>query len=257
MFRWLALLATASVAVGGSVFIRSAWRCVRRGVLHLDVPIALGVVLAFGASLWHFAAGHDGGVFFDTVATFIALMLTGRWLQERVVERNKAMLLASDGVDSLLARRVREGRVEVVPCGDLHAGDTVLVAPGDLIPAASTLDDASASCSLDWINGESAPRAFQRGALVPAGAFNLGVAAITLTAPPKTSPTRASRRSCARRATPPPTRRAPPAWWQRLTRIYVLAVLALAALCFASTGPSVAATTSRAPSQVAPPRSSS
>ena len=35
------------------------------------------------------AAQHapgDGGAFFDTLCTFIALMLTGRWLQERVVE---------------------------------------------------------------------------------------------------------------------------------------------------------------------------
>jgi Cu2+-exporting ATPase len=232
VFRWLGmLLAGASVLVGGSVFIRSAWRCVRRGVLHMDVPIALGILLAYGGSLWHFTQGRDDGSFFDTVATFIALMLTGRWLQERVVERNKAMLLASDGVDSLLARRVREGRVEVVPCGDLHLGDTVLVAPGDLIPAASTLDDASASCSLDWINGESAPRAFQRGALVPAGAFNLGVSAITLTTtedfadsvlPSLLRSTRDDSTDSARAT----------AWWQRLTRTYVLAVLSLAALCF-------------------------
>lgn len=85
------------------MFIRSAWRCLARRVLHMDVPIAIGIVLAYGGSLWHFAQGRDDGAFFDTVATFIALMLTGRWLQERVVERNRAMLLASDGVDSSCA----------------------------------------------------------------------------------------------------------------------------------------------------------
>ncbi len=233
VFRWLGMLISgASVAVGGSVFIRSAWRCVRRGVAHMDVPIALGIVLAYGGSLWHFAQGRDQGAFFDTVATFIALMLTGRWLQERVVERNKAMLLASDGVDSLLARRVREGRVEVVPCRELREGDDVLVAPGDLVPVAATLSDGGASCSLDWINGESAPRAFSRGETVPAGAFNLGVSAITLRAsedfarsvlPSLLRSTRDDAGDAAR-ATP---------WWQRITRTYVLAVVGLAALCFA------------------------
>lgn len=232
VFRWLGVvLAGISVLVGGSVFIRSAWRCLARRVLHMDVPIAFGIVLAYGGSLWHFAQGRDDGAFFDTVATFIALMLTGRWLQERVVERNRAMLLASDGVDSLLARRVRDGSVEVIPCGELRADDTVLVAPGDLIPAASVLEDASASCSLDWINGESAPRAFSRGDVVPAGAFNLGVTAITLRAtedfansvlPALLRSTRDDSTDAAR-ATP---------WWQRLTRTYVLAVLSLAALCF-------------------------
>ncbi len=233
VFRWAGmLLAGVSVMVGGSVFIRSAWQCLRRGVLHMDVPIALGIVLAYGGSVWHFALGRDQGAFFDTVATFIVLMLTGRWLQERVVERNRAMLLASDGVDSLLARRVREGHVEVVPCRDLVAGDTVLVASGDLVPMAAALDDESASCSLDWINGESAPRAFARGEVIPAGAFNLGVSAITLRAtedfsrsvlPSLLRSTRDDSHDAARATS----------WWQRLTRTYVVAVLGLATLCFA------------------------
>jgi Cu2+-exporting ATPase len=233
VFRTIAMLAgAASVAVGGSVFIRSAWRCVRRGVLHLDIPIALGVVLAFSASLWHFAAGHDGGVFFDTVATFIVLMLTGRWLQERVVARNRAMLLANDGADGLLARRARAGSVEVVPCRELRAGDSLVVAPGDIAPTAATLDSADGSLSLDWINGESAPRAFARGDVVPAGAVNLGVEALTVTAaedfdrsalPGLLRTTRDPAADAARSTS----------WWQRLTRVYVAGVLALAALTLA------------------------
>jgi Cu2+-exporting ATPase len=233
VFRTLAMAAGAlSVAVGGSVFIRSAWRCVRRGVLHLDVPIALGVVLAFGASLWHFIAGHDGGVFFDTVATFIVLMLTGRWLQERVVSRNRAMLLANDGVDGLLARRERAGSVEVVPCRELHAGDKLVVSPGDLVPTAATLDSAAASLSLDWINGESAPRAFARGDALPAGSVNLGLEALAVTTaedfdlsalPGLLRTTRDPAADAARSTT----------WWQRLTRVYVIGVLSLAALCLA------------------------
>ncbi len=233
VFRTIGMLAgAASVAVGGSVFIRSAWRCLRRGVLHLDVPIALGVVLAFGASLWHFAAGHDGGVFFDTVATFIVLMLTGRWLQERVVARNRAMLLANDGVDGLLARRARNGVVEVVPCREVRAGDALVVAPGDIAPTAATLDAESASLSLDWINGESAPRAFGRGEAVPAGAVNLGMEAVAVTAvedfeksalPGLLRTTRDPAADAARST----------AWWQRLTRVYVAGVLGLAAVTLA------------------------
>ncbi len=232
VFRWLGmLLAGASVLVGGSVFIRSAWRCLGRRVLHMDVPIALGIVLAYGGSVWHFAQGRDDGSFFDTVATFIALMLTGRWLQERVLERNRAMLLASDGVDSLLARRVRDGVVEVVPCRELRAGDSVLVASNDLIPATATLQEESASCSLDWINGESTPRVFSRGESIPAGAVNLGVSSITVHATedfsdsvlPSLLRTTRNDANDAARSTP---------WWQRLTRTYVLAVLSFAALCF-------------------------
>ena len=45
-----------AVLVGGSVFIGSALRAVRGRVLHLDVPIALGIVLAFAGSTWSFSS---------------------------------------------------------------------------------------------------------------------------------------------------------------------------------------------------------
>lgn len=228
VFRWLAfLLATASVFVGASVFIRSAWEATRRGVIHLDLPIALGAVLAYAGSALNFFAGRDQGAYFDTVTTFIALMLVGRWLQERVLERNRMQLLADDGTDALLARRVHEGRIAVIPCAELAEGDAIVVAPGDLVPVACTLRSPRASCSLDWIDGESAPRAFAAGDEVPAGAFNVGVEAITLDAREGFARSRLPnllRRTTDRAAEAPRAT----AWWRSFTRVYVLAVLVLA-----------------------------
>lgn len=232
LFAWLSfLLALASVAVGGSVFLRSAWQSVRRRVVHLDLPIALGIVLTFAGSTWAFAAGRDGrGAYFDTLSTFITLMLAGRWLQERVLERNRRYLLASDGVEGLLTRRVRDGAVSLVRCSELAAGDVLLVAPGDVVPVDGALLDEEASCSLDWISGESVPRAFARGEVVPAGAFNLGQRAVRVGAvtdfagSPITELLRNPvPRADAARATP---------WWRRLAAAWVVGVLALAAAGF-------------------------
>ena len=93
-----------AILIGGSVFIGSALRAVRQRVLHLDVPIALGIVLAFVGSTYSFffASGH--AAYIDTLTVFVALMLTGRWLQQRMLERNRAQLLADDGTQSLLTR---------------------------------------------------------------------------------------------------------------------------------------------------------
>ncbi|HEU4538417.1 MAG TPA: heavy metal translocating P-type ATPase metal-binding domain-containing protein, partial [Polyangiaceae bacterium] len=128
-------LSALSVAVGGSVFFRSAWAGLRRRVLHLDLPIALGIALAFaGSALSHLR--HNGeGVYVDTLNVFIALMLVGRWLQERVLAKNRLALLADGGADGLLARRrAPGGGVEIVRCAALGAGDRLVVAPGDLVP---------------------------------------------------------------------------------------------------------------------------
>jgi Cu2+-exporting ATPase len=224
-------LAALAVAAGGTVFFRSAWRALRQGMLHLDLPIALGIALAFAGSVHSYATRASRAAYFDTLDVFITLMLLGRWLQERAVERNRAWLLASDGTDGLLARRIRDGRVELVRCAELAAGDALLVAPGDLVPVDGRLDGEGGTFSLDWIVGESRPRSYAPGDVVPAGAFAAGDQAATLRATTGfgESPLRHLLRSPER--TGPDTARTTP-WFQALSKVYVAGVLSLAAAGF-------------------------
>ncbi len=172
-------LGTAAVLVGGSVFFRSAWQAVRQRALHLDLPIAVGIALAYGGSVHAFFAHTPA--YFDTLCLFVTLMLLGRFLQQRVLENNRRQLLGDGGAPSLLTRRRnQDGSVRVIACGDLNVGDELMVAPGDLIPVDARLLSSVASCSLDWINGESQPRHYTRGDLLPAGAFNAGDTALAM-----------------------------------------------------------------------------
>ena len=224
-------LSFASLVIGGSVFIRSAVQGLRHRVLHLDAPIALGIVLAFAGSVYSYAAHRGGGIFVDTLNVFIALMLVGRFLQERVLEKNRLALLANDGAEGLLTRRVRDGRVETVACTSLASGDRLRMASGDLVPVDAILRDARAGFSLDWINGESRVRTFEPGDRVPAGAFSSGAEAVELDACDdfSASPllewlrTPAARDADAAMSMP---------WWRRLAKVYVAAVLVAGAIGF-------------------------
>lgn len=222
-----------SVLVGGSVFIRSAAVALRRRVLHLDVPIALGIVLAFTGSTWSFffASGH--AAYMDTLTVFVALMLVGRWLQQRMLERNRAQLLADDGARGLLTRRIGERTVSIVPCTTVKADETLLIAPGELVPLPLRLDDEHASCSLDWIDGESRPRRFRRGETVPAGSFNVGSHAFSGTSLADFDLSRVA--SLTGNASKHITEDEPVAtrWWSRLARFYVLGVVGLAVFSIA------------------------
>ncbi len=161
----------ASVLVGGSWFFKSAFNALRRGILHLDLPIALGIALAFGSSTWAYF-DHDALGYFDPLNVFVALMLVGRVIQQRVLEANRRRMLSDDGVDALLTRRLDEKGPTLVKCVDVKEGDRLLLAPGDVVPVEGKLiDGAEATLSLDWINGESAPRTFGANATIPAGAF--------------------------------------------------------------------------------------
>ena len=173
LFGWvLAGLGTASVVVGGPVFFRAAIAGLRAGVVHMDLPISLGLLLAWAGS-WH-GQMTGGPTYFDTVAIFVAFMLGGRFLQQRTLAHSRDTVLADDGVEHLRARVLRDGAVVQAPVAKLQPGDELLLAPGDLLPVKATLAGGEAAFSLDWINGESEPRAFAAGDELPAGAFLAG-----------------------------------------------------------------------------------
>jgi len=223
-------LSLVSVLVGGTVFFRSAWAALERRVLHLDLPIALGIALAFASSTYTYFTRGGATSYFDTLNVFIALMLVGRFLQERVLARNRAYLLSSDGAEGLYTRRVEGGSVALVRCTEIAEGDLLLVGHQDLVPVDSELVSGDpAVFSLDWINGESAPRAFAPGSVVPAGAFCQDTRAKTLRA--KAAFDRSTIVSLLRTTTrrDADLARSTP-WWKRLTRIYVVTVLVVAAV---------------------------
>ncbi len=222
-------LATAAVAIGGSVFFRSAWHAIRARALHLDLPIALGIALAYVGSVdaWLF----DRPAYFDTLTVFVTLMLLGRFLQQRVIEKNRRQLLSDGGASSLLTRKIMGGVTRVVPVGDLAAGDALSIASGDLVPVDCKLDKPLATCSLDWINGESKPRQYREGDVIPAGAFNVGASAITVVTQTGFEDSaigdilRTPARSLGARG-------AESSFLTKLAPIYVLAVFVLAAIAF-------------------------
>ena len=164
--------ASLAVLVGAPVFMRSAWQALRRGILHLDLPISVGIALSYVAALWSFVTDHAAAAYYDSLAAFIALMLLGRWLNERIVVANRQQLLENDGIERIWVRRIEGGAVQLRAAAELRAGDELLVPPGDLVPVEAELLNQAAACSLDWITGESEPVSFAQGGLIPAGAFN-------------------------------------------------------------------------------------
>jgi Cu2+-exporting ATPase len=228
-------LTLAAVLVGGWVFFRAAFVGLRRGLVHLDLPIALGIALAFAGSVYAYRTGGPRAAYFDTVAIFVTLMLVGRFLQERVLERNRNSLLAWQGVGDLHARRVRNGTVEAIPALEIRRGDELWVVPGDLVPVESTLLSRPGEVSLDWITGESRGQTVAPGDTIPAGASNAGKTLLCLAAREDFDQSRLNsllqgpQPGEADRIAGPGQR-----WWHRLGTMYVLGVLLLAALGFAS-----------------------
>lgn len=165
--------ATLSLLAGGGYFLGKAARSLQLGVVSIDLPIALGIVGAYGGSFFGWIVHNEVFVYFDFVSTFILLMLVGRWAQLAAVERNQRRLLAEQPIPSRLSCWTAEGaKVNLAP-EQLTTGVRFAVGPGQTVPVEARLSSPEASVSLAWINGEAAPRTFQSGQRIPSGAVNL------------------------------------------------------------------------------------
>ncbi|MCB1182767.1 heavy metal translocating P-type ATPase metal-binding domain-containing protein [bacterium] len=225
-FGWLSLaLATVSLFAGGGIFLKGAVAGLRRGVLHLDVPISLGMVLAYLGSTWAFLTGGPDHTFFDSLTVFIALMLVGRWAQEHILERNRNTLLASSGAEHIAVKRLEDNDLKAVSAEEIRQGDELWIAPGDLLPVEGILMRRATEVSLDWITGESDQVGYAPGETIPAGAFNASHHGFTVTA---TEDFAESRLQDLLRATTLSDEEYRPRWWHAVSSWYVAAVLVAA-----------------------------
>ena len=80
------VLAIPAVTWGALPFYRGAWAGLRVGVLHMDLPIALGIAAGFCGSAFATLAG-TGEAYYDSVCTLVFLLLMGRFVQQRGQER--------------------------------------------------------------------------------------------------------------------------------------------------------------------------
>lgn len=175
-------LSTLAVLIGSPVFVRSALYSLRSRVLHMDLPVALGITLTFLAALWSFMSGVERAAYYDSLTVFIALMLWGRYLQERVVSQNRSRLLEHRPDAGLVTRRLSDDGVQDIPSSEIDRGDMLLVAPGDLVPVNGRVRGTGGSFSLDWISGEPEPSEFEQGDHVSAGAVNVGQSSVRVRA---------------------------------------------------------------------------
>jgi Cu2+-exporting ATPase len=179
LFGLLSLaFASLSFLVGGIYFLTRAVRALRVGAMHIDLPIGLGIVGAYAGSLYGWFAGEERFVYFDFVSGFILLMLIGRWAQVVAVERNQRRLLA---LQPKPPRVLTEDAGEVAPEA-LRVGQVYTLSAGQTNPVEAQLGADGASVSLASINGEAEPRVLAPGARVAAGAVNLGLRPLRLTA---------------------------------------------------------------------------
>ena len=168
-----ALIAAPALAYSGRVFFRSAWNAVRHGRTNMDVPISLGVILAYAISMYE-TLSHGEHAYFDASVTLLFFLLAGRTLDHMMRERARSAVrnlgrLAPRGAFVIDA----EGRREYRALAEIGPGMRVALAAGDRSPVDGIVLEGQGDMDFALVTGESRPVRVEKGTLVPAGTLNL------------------------------------------------------------------------------------
>ncbi len=173
-FRWLGLILTTPVLLySGMPFFRGAWRDLRNRSAGMDVPVSLGILVAFAGSV-HASWTGQGEVYYDSVVMFIFFLLSSRYFELMARKRGAETLEHLGRALPAMATRIDDGGEQtVIPLTELKTGDSVLVRPGETVPADGQVLDGESSVSEALLTGESTPLAKAQGAALIGGSINI------------------------------------------------------------------------------------
>ena len=156
LFQWMSLALATPVALWSAApFFAGAWAGIRNGVLHMDVPIALAVLVLYVQGVTGTLLGAH--TYLDSLTMLVALLLTGRLLESRGRRRAAEAAVTLAATLPATARRVRKGSVETVASAELAAGDRVVCGVGEELPADGLVVEGDAALRVALLTGESAP----------------------------------------------------------------------------------------------------
>ncbi|WP_031209011.1 cation-translocating P-type ATPase [Mesorhizobium sp. L2C085B000] len=174
LFHWVsALIAIPALAFAGGIFFKSAWNALRHGRMNMDVPIAVGVSLAYAMSLYE-TITHGDHAYFDASVSLLFFLLIGRTLDHVMRERART---AVKGLSQLAARGAMvlrgDGARDYLPVGEIEPGMQLLIAAGERIPVDGKIIRGASDLDCSLVTGESTTRNVAPGETVQAGVLNL------------------------------------------------------------------------------------
>ena len=193
-WQWLALTLAAPVAVWGAFpFHRAAAINARHGAATMDTLISVGVLAAFGWSLYALFFGMAGmpgmtmtftlfgspeagssEIYLEVAAAVTVFVLAGRYAEARAKQESGAALRALLELGAKDAALLRDGRETRVPVDSLVPGDHVVVRPGETIPSDGLVLDGASAVDASMLTGESIPVEVTAGSRVVGATVNVG-----------------------------------------------------------------------------------
>ena len=193
-WQWASLALAAPVVVWGAwPFHRAAWTNLRHGATTMDTLVSVGVLAAFGWSLWALFLGTAGepgmthpfrisidrtdgagNIYLEAAAGVTTFLLAGRWLEHRSKRRAGAALRALLELGVRDVAVLRDGHETRIPVDQLAVGDLFVVRPGEKVATDGEVVEGSSAVDASMLTGESVPVEVKPGDAVVGATVNAG-----------------------------------------------------------------------------------
>ncbi|MGO4255407.1 heavy metal translocating P-type ATPase [Marmoricola sp. RAF53] len=197
-WQWLCFALASPVVVWGAwPFHRAAWTNLRHGTTTMDTLVSLGVLAAYGWSVYALFWGTagvpgmthpfsfaiergdgSGDLYLEAAAGVTTFLLLGRYLEARSKRAAGAALRALLDLGAkdvaVLPDGDLDGQERRVPVADLRVGTVFVVRPGEKIATDGVVVEGSSAIDMALLTGESVPVEVAPGDAVVGACVNVG-----------------------------------------------------------------------------------
>jgi Cu+-exporting ATPase len=193
-WQWASLTLAAPVVVWGAwPFHQAAWTNLRHGAATMDTLISIGVLAAFGWSLYALFLGGAGEpgmqmpftlvpsrgsgadeIYLEVAAGVTLFILVGRFLEARAKRRSGAALRALLELGAKDVAVLRDGVETRIPVDQLAVGDDFVVRPGEKVATDGSVVSGTSAVDASMLTGESVPVEVGPGDAVVGATVNAG-----------------------------------------------------------------------------------
>ena len=193
-WQWASLALAAPVVVWGAWPLHRATLVnARHGAATMDTLVSVGVLAAFGWSLYALFLGTAGvpgmthpfeltiqrgdgaaNIYLEAAAGVTTFILLGRWLEERAKRQSGAALRALAVLGARDVAVLRDGVEVRIPVETLAVGEHFVVRPGEKIATDGEVVEGASAVDASMLTGESVPAEVSPGDVVTGATVNVG-----------------------------------------------------------------------------------
>jgi len=165
-------IATTIFLYGGIVFLRGSFNELRNRSPGMMTLVTLGISIGYIYSTATIF-GLQGKLLFLELATLIDIMLLGHWIEMHAISTaGKSLRALTKLLPTKVHKLSKDGTISDIALKDLQKNDTVLVKPGEKIPADGIIIKGISTINESMLTGESIPVAKQKNNPVIGGSVN-------------------------------------------------------------------------------------